>query len=275
MEAFYLDAPGPSAGRRLCVYHPAAPGPARGAFVYVHPFAEEMNKARRMASLQARALAAAGFAVLQIDLKGCGDSSGDFATASWDDWVDDVLLALHWMRARHGMPMWLWGLRCGCLVAAQAAQRYDGRLGLLFWQPTGSGQALLNQFLRLRLAAGLGADAPRSTVPDARAEWAAGRVVEVAGYAISPALAAGLERARLVLPPADGPCILLECNTREPPEPLQPTAQLAAAWRAARPDLFLGAVTGPAFWQTQEIEDAPALLVATLDAVTAAAAPCA
>ncbi len=38
--------------------------------VHVHAFAEEMNKSRRMAAMQSRALAAAGFAVLQIDLLG-------------------------------------------------------------------------------------------------------------------------------------------------------------------------------------------------------------
>ena len=43
----------------------------------VKAWAEEMNKARRMAALQARLLAENGYAVLQIDLHGCGDSSGD------------------------------------------------------------------------------------------------------------------------------------------------------------------------------------------------------
>ena len=56
-----------------------------------------MNKARRMAALQSRALAAAGFAVLQIDLFGCGDSSGDFADASWAAWQQDVALAVQWL----------------------------------------------------------------------------------------------------------------------------------------------------------------------------------
>ena len=38
----------------------------RGAVVYVHPFAEELNKSRRMAALQARAMAAAGYAVVSL-----------------------------------------------------------------------------------------------------------------------------------------------------------------------------------------------------------------
>src|SRR5690242_11050763 len=120
MEAFFLPA---AAGQRFCLYHRAAAGiPERGAVVFVHPFAEEMNKCRRMAALQSRALAAAGYTVLQMDLLGCGDSSGDFADATWEAWVDDVGLACTWLWQRSAAPLWLWGLRGGCLLAAAAAR---------------------------------------------------------------------------------------------------------------------------------------------------------
>ena len=79
-SAFFLPA---TPGHRFCIYHRPAEGGAGGGIVYAHPFGEEMNKARRMAALQSRRLAAAGYAVLQIDLFGCGDSSGDFADARW------------------------------------------------------------------------------------------------------------------------------------------------------------------------------------------------
>ena len=83
--------------------------------LYLHPFAEEMNKSRRMAALACRALAEAGHAVLQIDLRGCGDSSADFGDASWGDWQDDVRLGLAWLDAHTpaDAPLWLWGLRAG------------------------------------------------------------------------------------------------------------------------------------------------------------------
>ena len=86
-------------GQRLAVLHtPSRHRDWRRAMVYVHPFAEEMNKSRRMAALQARALADAGWAVLQIDLAGCGDSSGDFGDADWATWVADVRTAATWLR---------------------------------------------------------------------------------------------------------------------------------------------------------------------------------
>lgn len=65
----------------------------RGSIVYIHPFAEEMNKSRRMAALQARALTLAGFAVLQLDLIGCGDEAiAEYMTAVLDANDPDLLL---------------------------------------------------------------------------------------------------------------------------------------------------------------------------------------
>ena len=57
------------AAARFALYH-APQQPCRGALLYLHPFAEEMNKARRMAALQARRLAAEGWGVLQLDFHG-------------------------------------------------------------------------------------------------------------------------------------------------------------------------------------------------------------
>ena len=116
-------------GCRFALHHRPA-GPPRGLVVYVHPFAEEMNKSRRMAALQSRALAEAGFAVLQLDLMGCGDSDGELLDASWAQWVADVVFACGWLRQQYlpsgpdTVPLWLWGLRAGALLAADAARQW-------------------------------------------------------------------------------------------------------------------------------------------------------
>ncbi len=54
------------------------------------PFAEEMNKCRRMMALTAYALQAAGLDVLFVDLFGTGDSGGDFADGSLEVWRSDL-----------------------------------------------------------------------------------------------------------------------------------------------------------------------------------------
>jgi uncharacterized protein len=273
MEAFLL--PGSSGGQRLCLHHaPASPhaDAPRGVLVYVHPFAEEMNKSRRMAALQSRALAQAGFAVLQIDLLGCGDSSGDFGDASWDAWVDDVVRGAGWLGERYpDAPLWLWGLRAGCLLAAEAAPRVADPCHLLFWQPSTSGKQLLHQFLRLKVAGDMLDGKAKGVMDGLKRNLAEGRAVDVAGYTLSPALAAGLERATLQ-PPDAGRAVRVEWIelSSRPEAMLSPAATNAAdLWLRAGFDLRARLVNGPAFWQTSEIEIAPALFEATLAALTA------
>lgn len=257
------------AGQRLCIHHPAT-APLRGAVLYVHPWAEEMNKARRMAALQARALAAAGHAVLQIDLQGCGDSSGDWPEATWAGWQDDVLRGARWLQERHDAPLWFWGLRAGALLCTQAAVRLDAPCHFLLWQPVVSGRQFLQQFLRLKAAADLQQGYAKAALEGARADLVAGRCVEVAGYSLPPALAQGLETATLELPIQTRQVVWLETSTREPAMLLPTSGNRIDSWRAAGHRVHAQAVPGPAFWQTQEIEDAPALLTATTAALEAA-----
>jgi exosortase A-associated hydrolase 2 len=145
LEAFYLPV---EPGQRLCILHHASDGATsrRGGVLYVHPFAEEMNKSRRMAALQARAFAASGWDVLLMDLHGCGDSSGDFGDATWSLWQDDVEAGLRWLAARNDGPVWIWGLRVGALLAATVAARTSHAHPLLLWQPTVSGHRFIQQF---------------------------------------------------------------------------------------------------------------------------------
>ena len=248
LEVSFLQSSG---GRRFCILHePAGSGAVAGAMLYVHPFAEEMNKARRMAALQARALAAAGWTVLQVDLAGCGDSEGEFGEASWDRWVADVRDAAGWLRERSGHDPWLWGLRAGCLVAAEAAAGMGSVPGLLFWQPVLSGKQFLQQFLRLKIASQIlgSADAARVDTRELRERLLRGDSVEVAGYELSPALAAGLEAADLA--PIPGACPsrgsrsrarpMHRCRRRAAPAPRNGRAPAMRSTRAVSPGRLSG-----------------------------------
>jgi exosortase A-associated hydrolase 2 len=272
LQPLFIDAPDGS--KRFALHHTPAEGRLRGLVVYVQPFAEEMNKSRRMAALQSRALAAAGYAVLQIDLAGCGDSQGEWASTTWADWVADVMLATHWLRQQHGQPgpLWLWGLRSGCLLACAAARQLDEAANVLFWQAPASGKPLLQQFLRLKMAADLQGGNAAGTTAALRAELAQGQAVDLAGYRLSSALALGLEAAELSPPRHAGQCVWLETSTRVPAALLPASGGAMQRWTEAGWHVAAQAVTGPAFWQTQEIEDAPALLSATLQALKPAAA---
>lgn len=285
-QAFFLDTGG--AGQRFCLYHPPRPqqgGAPPGRVLYLHPFAEELNCTRRMAASQARALAQAGHAVLQIDLLGCGDSSGDFGDATWAAWLDDAQAAHRWLMEQaepggNNGPLWLWGTRAGALLAAQLAGRLQeagsGPAHLLLWQPVASGQHMLQQFLRLHAASqwlGTGSTGASET-PPAQA-LAQGHTVHIAGYPLSPALAQGLSDARLTPPTSGQPrrLVWLEVSAAESPAVSPATNKPLAAWRAAGWHVQAEAVHGQAFWQTVDTDGAPALIAATLAALAGTQQP--
>ena len=275
-QPFFLSVGGRS---RFCLYHPPVLSGAafRGAVVYIHPFAEEMNFSRRMAALQSQALAAQGYAVLQIDLLGCGDSAGDFSEASWSVWVADVVAAARWIQSRHAtggaaIPLTFWGLRAGCLLAVEAAGALDEPVDFLFWQPVVSGETHWRQFRRLAVAArALENDTgAREHEPERVAENAL--VIEIAGYCIAPALIAGLSAAHLALPVNTRRVRCIEVGSwpladenRENSPPLSPAlAAAVGAWREQGRDARCTVVPGAAFWQIAEAEDCPALRAATM-----------
>lgn len=275
-QAFFLPVAG---GQRYCLHH-LPQGRLRQLVVHVHPFAEELNKTRRMATLQARALAAEGDAVLQIDLLGCGDSSGDFADARWEAWLDDLHDGIRWLRGQYGdeAALWLWGLRAGCLLAADAARSIAPHSHLLFWQPSfADGAQQLQQFLRLRLAADMLAqtDKPthqaRGAMDALRERLQQGEALDIAGYTLSPALAQGLQTSRLQPPAtATGRRLVWLEATSAPTAALSPMAQRALAqWQDSGWSVQGAAASGPSFWQSTEIEEAPALVDATCSALRA------
>ena len=105
--------------------------------------------------MQARAFAAMGFGVLQIDLFGCGDSSGEFRDARWDIWKHDLSVAKRWIENRTSSPTSLWGLRLGALLALDFAKSSgDSFDQIILWQPVINGESFLNQFLRLQIGKG-------------------------------------------------------------------------------------------------------------------------
>ena len=277
-EPFFLQTGAHGGDQRLCLHYPAQGSRTHGLVVYVHPLGEEMNKARRMAALQSRAFSRAGYAVLQIDLLGCGDSSGDFGDATWPHWTNDVRMACEWLRQRHTtqhtggvpVPLWLWGLRSGCLVAVAAARQLNEPCHFLFWQAPASGKAMLQQFLRLKVAADLADGQGSGAMSALHKQLANGETVEIAGYMLSSALANELAQANLT-PPVSGNAgrylVWLELSSREDATPGTVSAQTVTAWGQAGFDTHLQGLSGPAFWQTNEIEEVPVLIAASTAAI--------
>jgi exosortase A-associated hydrolase 2 len=264
VRAFFLAIPG--GGQRYCVYHPAA-GHRRGALLFVPPFGDEMNKARRMMALQARTLAQAGFDILQIDLDGCGDSSGEAADARWESWRTDLALGRRWLAQRSGHIPALLALRLGALLALDFADRDGDVRQVVLWQPVLDGAAFVNQLYRQHLASAM---LTTESVTDSggiaglRARHAQGQCIEIGGYALAPQLAracAGLRLETLARPDI----ALHWCDIGPPGRATAPViAALLQRWRDAGQPLQFSVIDGPAFWETAEISICTPLLQATL-----------
>jgi uncharacterized protein len=258
-------------GYRLCLLHRPS-HPRRGVVVYAHPFAEEMNKARRMAALMARALAAHGWTVVQIDLAGCGDSSGDFSEATLARWNDDLELALAHANEALSEPqpeIWFWSIRAGALLLPDLLASRP-HANLLLWQPALSGQTVLTQFLRLRVAAASLAGGGRTDSRALRRQLETDGVLEVGGYPLSLRLANELDAARLELPRGfGGRVVWIETEGAQPGE-LSPQARAqCTSWLAAGHQVTALTAAGAPFWQTQETTEAPAFIDVSLAAMDA------
>lgn len=261
---FFLNA---SMGKRFCLLYPPATDVCRGAFIYAHPFGDEMNKSRRMAALQAREFSANGYAVLQMDLHGCGDSSGDFGDARWDIWKDDLALAHQWLLTEFSAPVNLWGLRLGGLLALDYAKNAPHPIDhILLWQPVLSGTTYLTQLLRLRVANEMLSESKEKNggTQALRDALKAGETLEIAGYDITPQMAEAIDSLEATtLYSTSSTTHWFEVVSAEG-KPMTPaSSRVANEWQQHGVDLHTQTVACLPFWATQEISECPELISQT------------
>jgi exosortase A-associated hydrolase 2 len=267
---FFLEAQ----GRRLYAIHFSATsaagtgGPRRAALVLA-PFAEEMNRSRRMMTLQAETLAARGIEVLVFDYSGTGDSGGEFASARWDAWLSDCEAALGWLKDDGSEIVHFVGIRLGAVLASLLKRRHGADAGqLVLWQPVVSGRTFLTQFLRIRIAASLEEGTGRETTASLRDRFEAGETLEIAGYEVPAPLAMAIDELRLIdLAPPAGTVVHWFDLSAEGSALLPASRPVAEAWQAAGPTVLAEPISGEPFWSIQEVTVAPRLIAATAAAL--------
>lgn len=249
-------------GKRLfCVIHRPAQLSDR-AVLYVPPFAEEANRVRHLASRQARRLAAIGHAVLFVDPHGTGDSSGNFAEATWTGWCADMREALGLLHREGYSDLTVWAVRLGAALALSAGLLAEANRAV-FWQPVFSGRLHLNQFLRLKLASSM-SDGARQTRADLEAQLQKTGYLDVAGYRINRTLAAEMAAVDLSSStelPAD--LAWLEVAAGQQQSLARNAALTVERWQEVGKRVHTAAVHGDPYWATQELGFAPPLIEET------------
>jgi exosortase A-associated hydrolase 2 len=263
IETLFLD---DEAGRLLVVrFHPESPGDR--AVVFCPPFAEEMNKSRRMMALTASRLAAKGVTTVLVDLVGTGDSSGEFGDARWSDWQQNVDCVLQWLAREGNYSVTLCGVRLGAALAIDAATRSESSVrGIVLWQPVVSGSTFLTQFLRIRVAAEFNA-LDRTGTDVLRERALNGESLEIAGYEISSDMFKMIDTLdlRKLKVRQDIPIHWLEIVSESRPR-ISPVSERAiSSWREMNVNISGGTVIGDPFWATAELALAPALIDKTVE----------
>lgn len=277
-EAFFLEAP---SGRLFCTYRAGrAPASAsRGthapALLVLPPFAEEMNKTRRMLALLAQRAQAAGISVLIPDLHGTGDSDGEFGDATLGTWSDDLRCCADWLAGQVAAPVSVLAVRFGALQVGLLPTHVCAGGQLVLWQPATSGRLLVNQFLRLKLAGQLlaGSEA-QAGMTSLRQELQREGSLEVAGYTIRRELVESIESLELLTTDvrAFGSVTVFEIAATDEPTVSPAATRAMDAWRRQGTAVAGCTVAGDPFWATTEITTVPRLLDATIECLVATGA---
>lgn len=256
--------------RLFCTRSGPHEGAARLRVLVLPPFADELNKCRRVLAMTVRALAAQGCDVLWPDLFGTGDSAGEFADARWQDWRADAAALAAWHATQlPDTPFAILAVRSGCLLLGNAA---DGDLRargarVVLWQPVLHGGRFLQQFLRVRVMAARLAGG-KDSVEDLETALRTGEAVECAGYTISTELGVGLIAATLGAEQLrDASVRALEFKSEAGGSVTRPLEQLCAQLRSDGGDAEVRCVQAESFWASQEISAPPAVVEATVQAM--------
>lgn len=181
--------------------------------LFVAPFAEEMNKSRKMMTELLIGAAGLGMTGVLFDFYGTGDSEGEFEQATWKIWVEDLnakITSLISDSANSSLS--IVSLRTGALLVNDtlnqlAPEQLSKIKALHYWNPVLNASQFVSQFLRLKLAADMvKSGAEKVTAKDLRQQLRQHGYLEVAGYRLNNALFEGLEQATLALPANVFPC---------------------------------------------------------------------
>lgn len=190
------------------LHRPQAAARTDLGLVICPPFGYEAICSHRAARSLAEAAAAMGVPALRFDYRGTGDSAEIEPEADQiDAWSQDVLSAIAELQRHTGVTrICLLGFRLGGLLAALSASQCKAVQSLVLIAPVISGRRYLRELRTMRLAGLLRSSSDDSSGSAASddAKTAQALPLEVAGFSLSPATLAALEKidmAKIMLSP--------------------------------------------------------------------------
>ncbi len=122
----------------------ATTGASRGAVLICQPLLQEGIRCHRALWTLANALADAGLDALRFDWFGSGDSDGESAQASLDNWMEDLQSAMALLEPAASTSLRALGMRSSALPLLAYAARRRQPLDLILWDPWLSGSEMLS-----------------------------------------------------------------------------------------------------------------------------------
>lgn len=256
---FFIPAAGSPDALYGVRYDPA--GTPRCSVVMCHPLFEERKGAQRIMVEAARALAARGCRVLRFDYRGCGDSTGDFRAFRLADWQADVAAVVaHARQLAPRVPVGTLGVRLGAWLALAAPEAAFAVL----WEPVANGRRHLDQELRRKLIKEMvtfgQSRATRTALQD---ELAAGRGIDLDGYALTPGLSGDLWALDAAAWAGRPPARVFIAGVAGGGSLSRDVQDLGSALKAAGADVATEGVAGDPFWSLVGVVECPELVART------------
>ncbi len=231
----------------FCVLHRTSSTPRAGVVICPSILVEEL-KIYGTQVLTARALAAAGFAVVRLHYRGTGHSSGVFKDSTVQTMLEDVAAATGYLKDQTGVqPLAFCGGRWGGLMAGLAAQQHPAA-PLILWEPVVDGPAYFREVFRASQLSALAGGASALTVTQAVEQLRSAGMLDTLGYAIHRGLYESAEGCSLTQVAVAGPRPVLLVQVSRQKELKPEYVRLKDAYRAGGSSVDTTLVEGEGAW---------------------------
>ncbi len=228
--------------------------------ILIPPFAEEMNKSRKIFSSFQHQLSSNKYRTVLFDLFGTGDSQGEFSDATWLLWQQNLIDIIKYVFEKYPeVKINFVALRTGALLLNnslhQLPNHYSSAIHQIhYWNPVFNASQFINQFLRLKLTGDIiRADGEKLTTKTLKQQLLKQGTMEVAGYQLSADLVEEFEQADASLPKLDN---LHNIHFYEISSSAKITSALSnyiSKLQEHHYQIETHSLTGPKFWVSQEI----------------------